>query len=147
MIVCPWKDLSRYESVIPGLAEAVKAVEALENFEPATYPLSGSNKILVQKVTTKEWANAELEAHREFLDIQYILKGKEMVGWAPVDTLTPTGEFNTAKDKGMYAGKNAAMEIAEGYCYVVYPEDAHAPSVHIGEGGEVSKIVIKLKLR
>ena len=146
MIVCPWKDLKRYEAVIPGLEEAVKAVEALESFEPATYPLSGSNKILVQKVTTKEWATSELEAHREFLDIQYIIKGKEMVGWAPVDTLQPSGEFNTAKDKGMYAGKNAAMEIAEGYCYVVYPEDAHAPSVHIGEGGEVIKLVIKLKV-
>ena len=55
MIVCPWKDLKRYEAVIPGLEEAMKAVEALENFEPATYPLSGSNKILVQKVITKAW--------------------------------------------------------------------------------------------
>ena len=125
----------------------VKAVEALENFEPATYPLSGSNKILVQKVTTKAWETSELEAHREFLDIQYILKGKEMVGWAPVDTLTPTGEFNTAKDKGMYAGKNYPMEIAEGYCYVVYPEDAHAPGVYLeGDAEQVTKLVIKLKV-
>lgn len=146
MIVCPFKDLKRYASVIPGLEEAIAAVEKLENFEPATIPLSGSNKILVQKVTTKDAETSQLEAHREFLDIQYILKGKEMVGWAPVDTLTPVGEFNPAKDKGMYEGKNYPMEIAEGYCYVVYPEDAHAPSVHIGEGGEVNKIVIKLKV-
>ena len=146
MIVCPWKDLKRYASVIPGLEEAMAAVEKLESFEPATYPLSGSNKILVQKVTTKDAGTSQLEAHREFLDIQYILKGKELVGWAPVDTLTATEEYNSAKDKCMYTGKNYLMEIAEGYCYVVYPEDAHAPSVHIGEGGEVNKIVIKLKV-
>ena len=146
MIVCPWKDLKRYACVIPGLEEAMQAVEALESMEPATYPLSGGNKVLVQKVTTKAWETSQLEAHREFLDIQYIVKGKEMVGWAPVDTLTPAGEFNTAKDKGMYTGENAPMAIAEGYCYVVYPEDAHAPSVHMDEAHEVSKVVIKLKV-
>ena len=146
MIICPWKELTRYEAVIPGLAEAMKAVEALESYEPATYPLSGSNKILVQKVTTKAWETSQLEAHREFLDIQYIISGKEMVGWAPLDTLAPADEFNTQKDKGMYTGKNTPIAIEEGYCYVVYPEDAHAPSVHMGEGGEVIKLVIKLKV-
>ena len=146
MIVCPWKDLKRYEAVIPGLEEAMKAVEALENFEPATYPLSGSNKILVQKVTTKAWETSELEAHREFLDIQYILKGKEMVGWAPVDTLKPTGEFNTAKDKGMYAGPVDFMTIRQGYCYVAFPEDAHMPNLHLEEPKHLKKLVLKLKV-
>ncbi len=146
MIICPWKDLGRYSPVIPGLEEAVKFVNALTDFTPATYPLSGGNKVLVQSVTTKAWADSQLEAHREYLDIQYILKGKEIVGWAPIDTLTPAGDFNTAKDKGMYTGTNFPMEIAEGYCYVVYPEDAHAPSVHLDETHEVSKIVIKLKV-
>ena len=146
MIVCPWKDLKRYVSVIPGLEEAIAAADKLESFEPATIPLSGSNKILVQNVTTKPWETSKLEAHREFLDIQYIIKGKEFVGWAPVDTLTATEEYNPVKDKCMYEGKNYPMEIAEGYCYVVYPEDAHAPSVHFDEGGQVTKLVMKLKV-
>lgn len=146
MIVCPWKDLKRYAAVIPGLEEAIAAADQLESYEPATVPLSGSNKILVQKLTTKAWETSQLEAHREFLDIQYIVKGKEVVGWAPVDTLTPADEFNTAKDKGMYTGKNYPMEIAEGYCYVVYPEDAHAPGTYLDEAGEVTKLVIKLKV-
>lgn len=147
MIVCPFKDLKRYVSVIPGLEEAIEAANNLQSYKPATIPLSGSNKILVQQITTKPWEGAKLEAHREFLDIQYIVKGKEVVGWAPVDTLTPADEFNTAKDKGLYAGKNYPMEIEEGYCYVVYPEDAHAPGVYLeGEAEQVTKLVIKLKV-
>ena len=146
MIICPWKDIGRYADVIPGLEEAVKAVNALESLEPATIPLSGSNKILVQQVTTKPWEGALLEAHREFLDIQVILKGKEVVGWAPIEDLTPTEEYVSAKDKRMYEGKNAPIAIAEGYCYVVYPEDAHAPSVHLDETHVVNKLVIKLKV-
>ena len=146
MIVCPWNELSRYTSVIPGLEEAVAFVNKLEQFEPATYPLSGNNKVLVQSLVTKPFETSLLEAHRKFLDIQYIISGKEVVGWAPVAALNPTEEYNDAKDKCMYEGKSYPMEIAEGYCYVVYPEDAHAPSVHLDEAHNIIKLVIKLEV-
>ena len=146
MIVCPWKDIARYAPVIPGLEEAVAAVAALESYEPRTVALSGANKILVQQGTTKAAEGQLLEAHREFLDIQYIVKGGETVGWAPVETLTLSGEFNTAKDKGMYAGHCDFMDIAEGYCYVVFPEDAHMPGSHLEAPQEYTKLVVKLKV-
>ena len=146
MIVCPWKDLNRYADVIPGLEEAVKFVNSLENFEPATYPLSGRNKVLVQSLTTKPFETSLLEAHRQFLDIQYIIKGKEVVGWAPLETLTLDGEFNTAKDKGMYAGPVDFMTIRQGYCYVAFPEDAHMPNLHLEAPKHLKKLVLKLKV-
>lgn len=145
MIVCPWKDIDRYAAVIPGLKEAVEAVNNLKSFEPATYPLS-CGKILVQQGTTKPWKDAKLEAHREYLDIQYILEGQDTVGWAPVETLTPAEEFNTQKDKGMFTGNNDPMVIKAGYCYVVYPEDAHAPNCHLEQPNDYRKIVVKLKV-
>ncbi len=146
MIVCPWKDLSRYADVIPGLEEAINFVNGMESYEPATYPLSGSNKVLAQLVTTKPWEGAQLEAHRQFLDIQYILEGGETVGWAPIEQLTLDGEFNTAKDKGMYAGDCDFMDIRAGYCYVVFPEDGHMPGSHLTEAKQYKKLVIKLKV-
>ena len=145
MIVCPWKDLGRYAPIVPGLEEAMKVIAGLENLEPATYPLS-CGKVLIQAGTTKPAAGRDLEAHREYLDVQYIIKGKEAVGWAPVDALTPTGEFNTQKDCGMYTGHCDFMEIQEGYCYVVYPEDAHMPGSHLETPSEYRKAVIKLKV-
>lgn len=146
MIVCPWKDLGRYAPVIPGLEEAVKVVNGLESYAPATYPLSNDGKIMVQVGQTKPWAGAELEVHHNYLDIQYVVKGQEVVGWAPTQTLTLSGEFNTAKDKGMYAGENDTLRIREGYCYVVFPEDAHAPGKHLDAANDLTKIVVKLKL-
>ncbi len=146
MIVCPWKDIARYASVIPGLEEAVKAADALQSYEPATIPLSGGNKILVQQGTTKPAQGQLLEAHRQYLDIQYIVKGGETVGWAPIDTLTLDGEFNDQKDKGMYGGHCDFMHIGEGYCYVVFPEDAHMPGSHLDAPENYTKLVIKLKV-
>lgn len=146
MIVCPFKDLGRYAAVIPGLEEAVKVAQSISSMEPATYPLENGGKILVQQNTTKAAQGQLLEAHREYLDIQYIVKGKETVGWAPVDTLTLDGEFNTTKDKGMYSGHCDFMEIGEGYCYVVFPEDAHMPGSHLETPSDYQKMVIKLKV-
>ena len=146
MIVCPWKDISRYAPVIPGLEEAIAAVAALESYEPRTVALSDGNKILVQQGTTKAAEGQLLEAHRNYLDIQYIVKGGETMGWAPLETLTLSGEFNTAKDKGMYAGHCDFMDIAEGYCYVVFPEDAHMPGCHLTAPQDYTKLVVKLKV-
>lgn len=146
MIVCPWKDIRRYAAVIPGLEDAMKAIEMLDSLEPATIPLPGGNKIVVQQGTTKAVQSQLLEAHREYLDIQYVVKGKETVGWAPVDTLVPADAFNVAKDMGMYRGHCDFMEIQEGYCYVVYPEDAHMPCRHLESPSDYVKMVVKLKV-
>ena len=146
MIVCPWKDLGRYAAVIPGLAEAVEAINALTDFTPATHPLPDGCKFIVQQGTTKAAEGRQLEAHRKFLDIQYILEGGETVGWAPVDTLTPAGEFSTEKDAGMYTGHCDYLFIQPGYCYVVFPEDAHLPGSHLETPVDYKKIVVKLKV-
>ena len=53
MIICPWKDLARYESIIPGLKEAMELVAGLPNLETATYPLACGGRVLVQNITTK----------------------------------------------------------------------------------------------
>ena len=146
MIVCPWKDINRYADVIPGLAEAVALVNSLESKEVATYPLSNEGKVMVQQGTTRCAAETDSEAHRRFLDVQYILEGEEYVGWAPVDTLTPTGDFNTEKDAGKYTGHCDYMHIAAGYCYVAFPEDAHKPACHLDTPTQYRKLVIKLKV-
>lgn len=145
MIVCPFKDLARYTAVIPGLEEALGVINGISSLEPATYPLS-CGRVLVQEGTTKPAEGRLLEAHRKYLDIQYIVKGKEFIGWAPVEALTLDGEFDETKDVGMYAGKCEYIEIAEGYCYVVFPEDAHKPGSHLEVPNDYTKMVVKLKV-
>lgn len=144
MIICPYKELNRYEAIIPGLKEAMDVIAGLENYEPATYPLSCGGKILVQANTTKPAEGGLLEAHKNFLDIQYILEGGETMGWAPLDTLTQAKEYNDVKDVWHFDGSRDFVDIRPGYCYVVYPEDAHQPGVHLDTPKEFKKIVVKL---
>ena len=145
MIVCKLSDLSRYESVIPGLQEAVEMLNNLPSTEPATYPLS-CGKVIVQAGTTKPLEGALLEAHRQYLDIQYIMEGYDVVGWAKTEDLTPEGEFNVEKDAGMFSGTCTPVGVPAGSCYVVFPEDAHAPNCYLDAPCNYKKAVVKLKL-
>lgn len=145
MIVCPWNELKRYAAILPGVEEAVEKINALESWEPATYQLE-NGRFMIQQGASRAWNGAQLEAHRQYLDVQYILEGGDVVGWAPVDTLKPDCEFNTADDYGLYSGDNAPVAIKPGYCYVVFPEDAHAPGCHLDTPHDYKKIVVKLKV-
>ena len=144
MILCPWKDIKKYAALLPGIEEAFDAVNALEDFEPKTVQLSGGNRFFVAAGTTKEPDVAE--AHRKYLDIQYIVKGKEVVGWADLAACTPTDAFNEESDIGFYSGDFNYITVNEGICYVVFPEDAHMPGRHLDVPNDFVKIVVKLKV-
>lgn len=146
MIVCPFKELKRYAAVIPGLEEAMEAMAAVTDFTPRTIPLSGTNRVIIQSYSTKLPAEGRPEAHREFLDIQYVVQGEECVGWANVDTLTPDGDFVTDSDIGFYTGHVDLLRIGAGSCYVVFPEDAHMPGIAVAEPKPCIKMVVKLKV-
>ena len=145
MILCPWKDIKKYTALLPGIEEAFDAVNALEDYEPKTVQLSGGNRFFVAAGTTKEPDVAE--AHRKYLDIQYIVKGKEVMGWADLADCKLEGEFNEAKDVGKYSGNFEYLTINEGICYVAFPEDAHMPGRHLDVPNEFTKVVVKLKVK
>ena len=148
MIICPWKEVRRYAGSVPGLEEAIAVIDGLKNFEVGTYPLSNGGKVIVgDKAVTRDGEGKDLEAHRNFLDIQYVFEGEEYMGWAPTDSLTVTVPYNPDKDCSMHAGDCQYFHIPAGYCYIVFPEDAHAPMVHLnGKQTEERKIIVKLKV-
>ncbi len=144
MIICPWKDILKYAPLLPGIEEAYEKVNALTSFEAKTYPLENGNRFFVNAGTTI--APDLAEAHRKYLDIQYIVKGKETMGWAPVEDCRIQGEFNAEKDIGRYTGDFRFTVIPEGICYVAFPEDCHMPGRHLDIPSEYVKVVVKLKV-
>ena len=144
MIICPWKDIKKYAPLLPGIEEAFDAVNALESYEPQTCSLSDGNRFMVNVGTTI--APDVAEAHRKYMDVQYIVKGKEVMGWADLAKCEPDGEFDTGKDAGWYNGDMEFIHVPAGYCYVVYPEDVHMPCRYLDEPGDVVKAIVKLKL-
>lgn len=90
------------------------------------------------------------EAHRKYLDIQYIVKGQEMIGSGPLATAGEVTEDRLAeKDVIFYKSLSAESFhiLNQGMFAVYFPWDVHRPNCSVGEtAGQVKKVVVKIAM-
>ena len=86
---------------------------------------------------------ARLEAHRRFIDIQYVVAGEELIGWRNLASCRiHTESYDPDRDIEFYGDEPALwMPVPCGSYAILYPEDAHAP---LAGKGEVHKVVLKI---
>jgi YhcH/YjgK/YiaL family protein len=96
--------------------------------------------------TTNPIAAGDFEAHRKYLDVQILLDGAETIALADLDELSCSEEYDSAKDRGMFAGEGVTIGIRPGMFYVCFPHDAHKACGHLDTPTSFRKAVIKLRL-
>lgn len=149
MIADSLANAALYERVHPGLAAAFAYLAA---FDPATpdgkHPIDGDRIVAsVQRYATKPEAEKRWESHRRFLDVQYLVSGRERIGYAHVAALAGATPYDEAKDIVYYAGADGGagtLLLEAGHFAIFLPDDGHQPGVAAGESGEVRKIVVKV---
>ncbi|MBI5745155.1 MAG: YhcH/YjgK/YiaL family protein [Elusimicrobia bacterium] len=100
---------------------------------------------LVQRYSTAAALPPKFEAHRKYIDVQYVAEGAEIVGWLPLSGVRITEPYDAAKDVCFGLAENwTPLRLEAGELAVLYPEDAHAPRLAAGEPGPVVKIVVKV---
>ncbi len=130
-----------------------QAFELLASPAAATWPdgrleLAGDRIVaLPQRYLTRELHECRWEAHRRYIDIQYIVTGQERIGWALNTTLEPATALDEAKDVVFYTGSGDTITLREGMFAVFFPHDAHMPCMQVRERAQqVRKIVMKVAL-
>ena len=136
-------------SLPPRMATALKALRSgeLDGKAPGRYELDGDRVFaLVQEYKTQPRSAGKLEAHRKYIDVQYVAKGAEAMGYAPLEGLTVTDAYDDKKDVALFAGTGDPVTIRTGMVAIFFPADAHAPGLGVTPGGgeSVRKIVIKV---
>jgi YhcH/YjgK/YiaL family protein len=116
------------------------------NLPDGRHELDGDRIIAMpQGYPTRPRTEGRWEAHRRYIDIQYIISGQETMGWAPVSTLEPVTTFDEAKDVGFFAGNGDMLTVRQGMFALFLPQDAHMPCLRVGQDPEqVRKIVMKV---
>ena len=104
--------------------------------------------VLVQSYdTVPAAADSKFEAHRRYIDIQYIAEGREGIGYARLSDMTVTKEYNPDKDVvngTVTPDACTVVKLEPGMAGIFFPEDAHAPKLALGTPGAVKKIVVKV---
>lgn len=101
---------------------------------------------LVQRYDTRPVAG-QPEAHRRYVDIQFIVAGREVIQWAPLASLSEvTKPYDDTKDAGFFASGDAMVpvRVAAGQFAILFPDDAHAPCCAWAGPERVIKVVVKV---
>lgn len=100
---------------------------------------------LIQEYNTKDPKEAKLEAHRKYIDIQYIHSGAELIGIAPFHQ-QPQVVDKPENDITFFEGEASFVKLETGMFAIFFPEDLHMPGILIHQPATVKKIVIKVLL-
>ena len=135
-----------------GLGENIKkGLEYLAetNFEtvaPGRYTIVEDEIFaIVNEFKTKDKSECQPEAHVKFTDTQFIVKGIELFGYAPLLGRVPVTDYDEVNDVAFYREEMMYLQLEAGMFIIFYPTDIHQPEVRAFEPMTVKKVVMKVK--
>lgn len=87
------------------------------------------------------------EAHRDFIDIHYIVSGSEQFGIINIENLSVVKEYNQADDYSLLSGDVECVRLKKGDFCVVFPQDAHIPAYQKVGNEELVRVVAKIRCK
>jgi YhcH/YjgK/YiaL family protein len=150
MIADILKNKHIYQSISPRMKIALEYIAKTDfsKMEPGRYEIDGSNIFaLVQSYDSLPVSQGKWECHKNYIDIQHIIDGVEMIGCNNTSKMKITTEYNPEKDIAFLSGDGDFVTYSKGSYGIFFPEDAHMPKIAPGDvPGFVKKVVIKIKV-
>ncbi len=91
----------------------------------------------------------KFEAHREYVDIQCLLEGQEIIESTALNGLTVDIPYDPGKDVEFYVKRDSRKTVSHlipGLFIAFFPHDSHMPGVSVGGSPEfVKKVVVKIR--
>ena len=146
MIYDTLEHAGQYRKLSGNLAKALDYLTGteLETVEAGRVEIDGERVFaLFQSYETKP-ENDRPEAHRKYIDIQYLIEGEELIGVAPLASMERVAEAAPERDIWFYEGETAKLPLGGGRFAILFPQDAHAPCIAAGECRPVRKVVVKV---
>lgn len=153
MIIGHIQNLAREMQALP--ASVQKALDFIQKNDcarlaPGKYEIDGDKIFaLVQQYQTKEPKDCRAETHAKYLDIQYIAKGREYMGYAPLGSALAVEEDCLAERDAVFYKQDYPQSdilLSEGMYAVLYPTDVHCPGRMVEAPEDVVKLVCKISV-
>lgn len=146
MIIDRINNASLYYTIHPKFKEAFEYIASIDtaSIPAGRYEIDGAAMyVLVQEYNTKLKEAGKWEAHRRYIDLQYVVQGEESMGYANIHHLQQ-GEYDASKDFLPLFGEGDEVRLKSGCFVLLFPEDAHMPSMAVGESAPAKKVVLKI---
>lgn len=119
------------------------------NIENGRYELvEGKIFANVQEYVSKPVEEGKFEAHKKYIDIQFIVTGEENFGVGKLEDFSVNTEYDAEKDIAFFSPISEEsyrfITLKEKEFVILLPSDVHMPSISVNETKQVKKVVLKI---
>lgn len=147
MIIDQINNAALYYGLGPGIEAGLRFLQTtdLKRLPLGKNTINGDKLFaMVFEYKTKAEASAKWEAHRRYIDIQYVVSGLETIGYQCISKLETETPYNEQNDVLFLRGEGSRLLVAEDFFAIFYPQDAHRPGLHVRRAKTVRKVVVKV---
>lgn len=145
MILDTLVNSSRYVSMHPTFGQAFDWLKSarLTDLPAGRQEIDGARLyVTVIREPGRGQAAAKFETHRKYIDIQYLVSGSDLIGWAHLEPGLKSLGYEAGRDLEFYEAKPTLwVPVPTGTFAVFFPEDAHAP---MAGTDAMLKVVVKV---
>ena len=141
--LCLYSKLNKY---FPAALEAAKNAMN-ENLESGRYDIDGDEcYYMIQRYDANPPTDSKFESHREYIDIQIMLDGEEIIRFDSLDKLSRMTDYTPDYELFAMNENYDSVRLCAGDLVIIYPGEAHAPGI-LADGAEarVCKMVVKIR--
>lgn len=146
MILDTLDNCERYSLINPLFKRAFDFIKNnnLKDMPLGKYEIAGEALFaIISKDLGRKREEAPLEAHRKYIDIQFLLDGTEEIGWKPIKNCEVKMAYDEQRDIEFYKDTPTTwIRLIPQTFAIFFPEDAHAPMV---SDEHITKVVIKIQ--
>jgi YhcH/YjgK/YiaL family protein len=138
-----------YENISPLIKKAFDYLKQTDfsKMENGKHTVDGENLFaMLQEYDTKNDGDAKLEAHRKYIDMQYVIWGEELIGVCPLIDQTPCKDYDAENDYALYDDTCSFVKINPRQFAVLFPQDLHKPGIKVDGSIKVKKVVMKVRV-
>ncbi|WP_187261424.1 YhcH/YjgK/YiaL family protein [Pontibacter beigongshangensis] len=149
MILDKLQNASRYYGMHPLFEKAFNFLQAfdMETINQGKHTLQDDELFaIVSEGTGVPQDQTRMEAHKKYIDIQYIVSGVDRMGWQDLSLCSaPSEPYTEERDVAFFPDKpNSWIDVPAGFYTIFFPEDVHAP---LGSPTPHRKVVIKIAVQ
>lgn len=132
------------------VAAALRFLQETDPFtlEPGRHEVQGADVYaLIQHYESRPLEKGKWEAHRRYIDIQYLFEGEERMGYASIERAQP-GDYDEVRDfQALHVPDGGEFFIVRAGAFAIFaPQDAHMPNIAVAEPRANRKIVMKVRV-
>ena len=143
------ENIEIYKGLSDDIYEGLKFLKkATPDLACGVHEFSSRVKAIVSEYETKAVNENGYEAHKKFIDIQYLLKGTEKNCCLPIEKLKVTKPYKEEIDAAFYEAEVPAQKLllGDGFFAIYWPQDGHMPCLNADGAEMVKKVVVKVEI-